>query len=168
MFGESSLPANAGEFMLVDAVVVKSISQIQNEYPYIRGIIAQASTDFEVVEYDWKVRAHGKSHNSFWQLVDQAVNGFISTSKAPARLALISGFVFSGFGVAFALFNIISELFFRTQISAGVPTIITGIFFFGGLQLFFTGLIGEYILSIHSQVKGSPRLMELERLNFEE
>ena len=50
MFGESSLPANAGEFMLVDAVVVKSISQIQNEYPYIRGIIAQASTDFEVVE----------------------------------------------------------------------------------------------------------------------
>ncbi len=109
------------------------------------------------MEYKWETRKFGKSKNNFWTLLDEAVNGFVSVSKIPARLALIIGFIFSFFGIAFALINLFFALLGDQNVDRGIPTIIIGIFFFGGIQLGFLGLIGEYVISIHNQVKRSPR-----------
>jgi hypothetical protein len=113
-------------------------------------------------------RERGKSKNNFIALIDQAINGFVSTSRIPARLALLGGFILSFFGFAYALFTIIAVLTSGGSAPVGIPTIIVGIFLMGGVQLLFLGLIGEYILSIHGQVRRTPPMFEIERINFKE
>ena len=166
-FAAAVIPINSGEFLLADKKVIESILKRDDDYPYIRGLIAQTAVKSEKVEYTWVKRRHGKSKNSYLQLIDQAINGFVSTSRLPARLALLSGFVISIIGLCGAGFTFIAFLLHRETAPVGVPTIIVSIFLFGGLQLLFLGIIGEYVLSIHGQVRRIPPLFEVERINFE-
>jgi glycosyltransferase involved in cell wall biosynthesis len=165
-FASSVIPLNSGEFLLADKRVIDSIIGIDDEYPYIRGKIAQTGVRSSAVKYTWNSRKQGKSKNSYLQLIDQAVNGFVSTSRIPARIALLAGFFFSFLGIIGAVVTLISFLSDRHGASAGIPTIIVSIFLFGGLQLLFAGIVGEYVLSIHGQVRKSPPMFIIEQINF--
>jgi len=167
-FASAVIPLNSGEFLLADKKVVDSILAVDDQYPYIRGLIAQTGVRSTSVPYTWVKRERGKSKNSFISLIDQAINGFVSTSRVPARLALLGGFILSLLGVAFALFTTFLALTSESNTPVGIPTIIVGIFLLGGIQLLFLGLIGEYILSIHGQVRRIPPMFETERINFPE
>ena len=92
---------------------------------------------------------------------------FVSTSRIPARLALLMGFFFSFFGFIGAAVTFLAFLFDRSGAAVGIPTIIVGLFFFGGIQLLFFGIIGEYVLSIHGQVRRTPPMFEIERVNLD-
>ena len=162
-FAAAVIPLNSGEFLLADKKVIDSIL---DQYPYIRGLIAQTGVKSTSVPYTWVKRERGKSKNNFIALIDQAINGFVSTSRVPARLALLGGFILSFLGFAYALFTVISVWTSDGTAPVGVPTIIVGIFLLGGVQLLFLGLIGEYILSIHGQVRRTPPMFETERINF--
>jgi hypothetical protein len=76
------------------------------------------------------------------------------------------GFLLSFIGILGAAITLFSFLFYRGDVSIGIPTIIVSIFFFGGIQLLFLGIIGEYVLSIHGQVRRTPEMFETERINF--
>lgn len=165
-FASAVIPLNSGEFLLADKKVVDSILAVDDQYPYIRGLIAQTGVRSASVPYTWVKRERGKSKNSFISLIDQAINGFVSTSRVPARLALLGGFILSLLGVGFALFTAFLALTSESNTPVGIPTIIVGIFLLGGIQLLFLGLIGEYILSIHGQVRRIPPMFETERINF--
>ena len=165
-FASAVIPLNSGEFLLADRRVINSILEVDDQYPYIRGLIAQTAVKSSSVPYTWVKRKHGKSKNSFISLVDQAINGFVSTSRIPARLALLGGFIFSGLGVVFALITLLITFFSNSSYPVGIPTIIFGLFFLGGIQLLFLGILGEYILSIHGQVRRIPPMFEIERINF--
>jgi polyisoprenyl-phosphate glycosyltransferase len=165
-FAAAVIPINSGEFLLADKKVIDSILKRDDDYPYIRGLIAQTAVKSERVEYTWVKRRHGKSKNSFLQLIDQAINGFVSTSRLPARITLLAGFIFSIIGLCGAGFTFIAFLLNRETTPVGIPTIVVSIFLFGGLQLLFLGIIGEYVLSIHGQVRRIPPLIEMERVNF--
>lgn len=167
-FAAAVIPLNSGEFLLADKKVIDSILAVDDQYPYIRGLIAQTGVKSTSVSYTWVKRERGKSKNSFISLIDQAINGFVSTSRVPARLALLGGFILSFLGFAYALFTIIMVLTSNGSAPVGIPTIIVGIFLMGGVQLLFLGLIGEYILSIHGQVRRTPPMFEIERINFKE
>ena len=167
-FASTNIPLNSGEFLLADKRVIQSILLLDDQYPYIRGLIAQTGVKSFSVPYTWVRRERGKSKNSFISLIDQAINGFVSTSRVPARLALLGGFVMSGLGLAYGLFNFVMALFYDLGTPIGLTTVIVGIFLLGGIQLFFLGIIGEYVLSIHGQVRKSPAMFEVERINFEE
>jgi len=167
-FASAVIPLNSGEFLLADKKVIDSILAIDDQYPYIRGLIAQTGVQSASVPYTWVKRERGKSKNNFLSLIDQAINGFVSTSRVPARLALLGGFILSLLGVGYAIFTAFLAITSETQTPVGIPTIITGIFLLGGIQLLFLGLIGEYILSIHGQVRRIPPMFETERINFEE
>lgn len=165
-FAAAVIPLNSGEFLLADKKVIDSILEVDDQYPYIRGLIAQTGVKSASVPYTWVKRERGKSKNNFISLIDQAINGFVSTSRVPARLALLGGFILSFLGFAYALFTVISVWMSNGTAPVGVPTIIVGIFLLGGVQLLFLGLIGEYILSIHGQVRRTPPMFETERINF--
>jgi glycosyltransferase involved in cell wall biosynthesis len=165
-FAAAVIPLNSGEFLLADKKVIDSILEVDDQYPYIRGLIAQTGVKSASVPYTWVKRERGKSKNNFISLIDQAINGFVSTSRVPARLALLGGFILSFLGFAYALFTVISVWMSNGTAPVGVPTIIVGIFLLGGVQLLFLGLIGEYILSIHGQVRRIPPMFETERINF--
>jgi glycosyltransferase involved in cell wall biosynthesis len=161
-------PPHAGEFQLLDRGVVDSVLSVDDQYPYIRGLVAQTGAKSTSVSYVWAERTAGRSKNSLPQLVDQAINGFVTTARAPTRLALFLGLIASVFGVAFGLFSLIWLAITRNGTGAGIPTLIVGVFVLGGLQLFFIGLIGEYVLSVHGQVRRSPPMFEVERINLQQ
>jgi len=165
-FADAVIPLNSGEFLLADIRVIRSILAVDDAYPYIRGLIAQTAVRSSSVQYTWVRRERGRSKNSFIDLIDQAINGFVSTSRIPARLALLSGFFFSIIGFLGALATFVAFLFNREGAPVGIPTIIVSIFLFGGIQLLFFGILGEYILSIHGQVRRTPPMFEVERINF--
>lgn len=164
--GGQTPPAHAGEFMLVRRGVIDSVLQVAGGYPYIRGLIAQTHPRFDTVHYEWARRNVGKSKNSLADLIDQALNGIVASARAPIRLALFLGVLFAVVGVIIGLVNLILFLLHGSYAQQGIPTLIVATFLFGGVNLFFLGLIGEYILSIHSHVRPEPPMFERERINF--
>lgn len=166
-FSQIQIPNNAGEFLLADRRTIDSILSVDNEYPYVRGLIAQTCPDYSTVSYAWGKRKSGKSKNSLFDLLDQAINGLVTTSKVPARIASIIGLAVSFLAIVFALVTVAVVLISQKDFSPGIPTIIVSILFFGGINLFFLGILGEYILSIHAQVRKQPPMFEEKVFNFD-
>jgi glycosyltransferase involved in cell wall biosynthesis len=167
-FAEVSIPIDAGEFQLVDRVVIEALRGFDDYYPYIRGMIASCGFRSTGIPYTWKSRAKGFSKNRLYHLIDQALNGLISFTRIPMRMCLLAGLSISLLSILYALASFVWNLiFFRQVAPAGVATLIVGLFFFSGLQLFFLGVMGEYISAIHSQVRKGPVVIERERINFE-
>jgi glycosyltransferase involved in cell wall biosynthesis len=155
-FSATEIPLHSGDFCLINRDVVKSLISIQDENPYVRGLIAQSAKSPKFVEYNWGKRLSGKSKASPFVLADLAISGLVSTSQIPARISLLSGFVISLGSILWAVIQILLVIIGGRESQPGISTIVVAIFFFGGVQLFFTGLIGEYVLSIHKQVKKAP------------
>ena len=166
-FAGIHIPPDVGEFQLVDRVVVDALRKCDDYYPYIRGMIASCGFRSIGVPYTWKARKRGLSKNRLYHLVDQALNGLISFTNIPMRLCLLSGFTLSilSLVVAFMTFAI-NLIFYRKFAPPGIPTLVVAIFFFSGVQLFFFGVLGEYISAIHFQVRKRPLVVERERVNF--
>ena len=167
-FSGADIPLNSGEFLLADRRIIDSILKIDDEYPYIRGLIAQAGAKSSRIEYVWQKRKEGKSKNNLISLIDQGLNGFISTSRVPARLIMLVGFIFSFLALLSAAAMFLMFIINPVRPALGIPTLIVSGLFFGGLQLLFLGIIGEYVLSVHSQVRKRPPMFELEKVNFDE
>ena len=164
-FSHFEIQLNAGEFALVSKSVIDAIVETNDQYPYVRGLIAQTGAKFKTVEYQWQKRTSGKSKASPLVLIDTAVNGLFSTSQIPARLALICGFVFSCLGIFSGFLFLIATLIFGVNTGTGIPTLIISLFVISGIQLFFLGLIGEYVLSIHRQIKLEPTVRSVKETN---
>ena len=165
-FSEATIVPNAGEFMMIDRKVLQGIIELQDKNPFIRGLVAQSGSNFSTVQYTWTKRIEGKSKATPFVLVDQAINGLVSTSRIPARLSLLFGFGFSVLSILLGVYSGLGALFWAESSLPGVPTVIVAIFLFSGIQLFFLGLIGEYILSLHGQIKPEPKSFPVELINF--
>ena len=161
------LPVDTGEFQMIDRSVADKIIRVDDYYPYIRGLIAQCSQQSIGVEYTWQTRRHGTSKHRLYHLIDQALNGFVSTSNVPMRLSILLGFALAFVSIIYALAQMVLTLIFFGTVPPGIQTLIVGLFFFSGVQLLFMGILGEYIAAIHSQVRRGPVLDDALRINFE-
>lgn len=166
--GGSMPPAHAGEFLLARRDVIEAVLRVAGSYPYIRGLVAQTHPRFATVPYEWAQRNVGRSKNSFPDLVDQALNGIVSTARTPMRWALLLGSLLAAAGVVIGIWNFFLFVVAGTDAAQGIPTLIVATFVFGGVNLFFIGLIGEYVLSIHQSVRPEPPMFERELINFPE
>lgn len=160
------LQNDAGEFVLISNRIVRSILDVRDQNPYIRGLIAQTGAKYSKVSYTWGRRKAGRSKSSLFVLADVAISGLVSTSQVPARIALLSGFAISLTGMLAGLIYLILSLFTTARTVSGIPTLIIALFFLSGIQIFFTGLVGEYVLSIHRQVKPESTIDSIFELNF--
>lgn len=156
---------NVGEFQLIDRKVWHAVMSHDDHYPYVRGIIASVGFKRLIVPYTWTARKRGLSKNNLPRLVDQALNGIFSFTNAPMRFCIYAGFTLAAICVGYAIFAAISFLLFPSVAPRGTATIIVSLFFLSGLQLAFIGMLGEYVTSIHSQVRRRPLVVERERLN---
>ncbi len=159
-------PPDAGDFQLVDRVVINAMKRIDDAQPFMRLMTFDCGFRSIGIKYTSRARKHGKSRNPLLHLFDQGMNGIISFSSAPIRLALLFGTLISFLSFAYAAIVIILKLMGKIEALPGTPTIIAAIFFFGGVQLLFAGLVGEYILAIFNQVRRKPLVIERERINF--
>jgi polyisoprenyl-phosphate glycosyltransferase len=166
-FANITVPPDVGEFQLIDRVVVEALRRCDDYYPYIRGLIANCGFRSTGVPYTWQERARGMSKNRLYHLIDQALNGLISFTNVPMRVCLLMGFVLSSLSIGYAVFTVLINLIHYRQLAPpGIPTLITALFFFSGVQLFFLGILGEYIGAVHFQVRRRPLVVERERINF--
>jgi len=165
-FSESDIPINVGDFSLIHSDVSKAIVALDDQYPYVRGLIAQSASKVDYVSYRWEKRASGKSKSKPLVLIDVAISGMVSTTQIPARIALIVGFITSTLGFGAGLVYLGLTLSGLSSAPPGIPTIVVSIFTLMGMQLFFLGLIGEYVLSIHRQIKREPISPILLEKNF--
>jgi len=158
---------DVGEFQLLDRKVMNALLEHKDQYPYIRGIIASLGFRRIIVPYVWKERKHGKTKHNFLQLFDQALNGIFAFTRAPMRAATIAGLFISLASIGFSLVSVLLYFLSPDAAPRGTTTIITSLFFLSGIQLLFIGMLGEYITSIHNQVRGGPMVIERERINID-
>jgi glycosyltransferase involved in cell wall biosynthesis len=155
-------------FGLYDRSVIDSIRELQDPYPYFRGLISELGYDVAAVPYTPAQRVRGITKNNFYTLYDLAMLGITSHSKVPMRLATMAGFALSAVSLLLSIAYFIGKIFFWERFEFGQAPVLIGLFFFSSVQLFFIGLLGEYIGSIHTYVMKRPLVVERERVNFDE
>ncbi|MFG1466445.1 glycosyltransferase family 2 protein [Xanthobacter sp. DSM 24535] len=165
-FSDFEIPKNVGEFQLIDRKVWEVVISHDDHYPYIRGIIASCGFKRLIIPYTWKARRSGISKNNLMRLIDQAMNGIFSFTNAPMRFCTFVGFALSILCLVYACIGVLSFLIAPDLAPRGTMTIIIALFFLSGVQLAFIGMLGEYVTSIHAQVRRGPMVVERERINI--
>ncbi len=154
-------------FGLYDKEFIDVLRGLDDPTPFLRGIVAELGFKRKDIEYQQERRRAGKTHNNWYSLYDAAMLSFTSYTKVGMRIATILGFILSGISILVALMYLIMKLVFWERFVAGMTPILLGIFIFGSIQLFFIGLLGEYIMNINSRVTRRPLVIEEERVNFD-
>ena len=163
---EVALVQNATGAGLFDRVVIDILRNIDDPYPYFRGLLCEIGFPIATVPFKQPRRQRGVTKNNFYTLYDIGMLGITNHSKVPLRLMAMSGFLLSFLSLLVAFMFFVAKLMFWDSFQLGTAPILIGIFFFGAIQAFFIGVLGEYIGSIHTQVRKMPLVVELERVNF--
>ncbi|MBR1754174.1 glycosyltransferase family 2 protein [bacterium] len=162
----TNLVKNATGFGLFDKCVVDIIREIDDPYPYLRGLVCEIGYEKALVEFNQPTRKAGFTKNNFYTLYDNAMIGFVKHSKMPLRLMAFGGFIMSLLTFMLGFIYLVLKLFFWNAFSIGIAPIIISILFLGSIQLFCLGVLGEYVGAIYTRIDKKPVVVEKERINF--
>ncbi len=149
------LPADAGDFRLMDRAAVDALLALPERNRFMKGLYAWVGFDAVAVPYDPPPRASGRSSFRLRQLVGLALDGMTSFTTWPLRAVSIGGFSIALLAFVYGAYETVNYLLFGNDVS-GWTTIVVGMMFFLGVQLIALGVIGEYIGRIFEEVKGRP------------
>lgn len=158
---------DATGFGLYDRAVVDAVREINDPYPYFRGLIDELGYEKKLIPFEQPRRFRGVTKNNFYALFDIAMLGIVSHSMMPLRMASFLGFVMGGFSIALAAAFFVAKLIWWKWFTVGIAPIIIGMFFMFGVILIFIGILGEYVGSIHTYVQKRPIVVEKERINLD-
>lgn len=153
-------------FGLYDRQVIDILKNLQDPYPYFRGLIADIGFEPAIIEFVQPARKYGKSKANFFYMYEEAMLGMTSYTKLPLRMATIVGFLAAIISFIIGMFYLIYKLIFWSSFNLGIAPMAVGLFFFASIQLIFLGILGEYISMIYIHVLKRPLVYEKERLNF--
>ncbi|MCR5212552.1 MAG: glycosyltransferase family 2 protein [Lachnospiraceae bacterium] len=153
---------------LYDKDFLEVLRNLHDPTPFLRGIVAELGFKIKKIEYEQPKRRAGKTHNNFWTLYDAAMLSITSYTKIGLRVATFIGMIVALISLGIGLVYLIMKLIWWDRFSAGMAPMLIGVFFIGSLQLFFIGLIGEYIMNMNKRLMNRPLVVEEERINFEE
>ncbi len=154
-------------FGLYDKSFIDALRSLDDPIPFLRGIVAELGPLRKDIPYKQAKRRAGATHNNWYTLYDAAMLSFTSYTKLGLRMATLMGFLFAILTMLVALFYLGFKLLYWDWFQAGMAPIVIGMFFLGSIQLFFLGLLGEYIMSINARVMHRPLVIEEKRLNFD-
>lgn len=163
---EVDLTKNATGFGIYDRWVLDLLRKIREPYPYFRGLVPELGVPTFKIDYRQPLRKRGITKNNFYTLYDMAMLGITNHSRVPLRIATMTGFLMSGVSLLVAVGYFLAKLVFWQWFTLGLAPLVVGLFFFSSVQLFFIGILGEYIGAILTQVKDRPLIVEKERINF--
>lgn len=158
---------NATGFGIYDKSVLDIVRQINDPYPYLRGMICELGFEIKEIPFIQEARKRGKSKNNFYTLFDIGMLGVINHSNIPLRLASFIGIITGGLSLFLAIAYLIVKLFFWSKYPVGISPIIIGMFLMFGIVLISIGILGEYLSSIHNFLRNRPVVVEKERINFD-
>ncbi len=155
-------------FGLYDERFIKVLKELDDPTPFLRGIVAELGFRRREIPYEQPKRRAGKTSNNFYRLYDAAMLSVTSYTKVGLRLATIFGSICSFASMMVALIYLVMKLVYWDRFPAGMAPLLIGMCFLGSVQIFFIGLVGEYVLSINARVMKRPLVIEEERINFSE
>jgi glycosyltransferase involved in cell wall biosynthesis len=161
------LVKDATGFGLYDKAVIDVLRRIDDPYPYFRGLLSDIGYPVTTIPYHRPQRKRGFTKNNFYTLYDVAMLGITNHSKVPLRMATMAGFGMATVSLLVAIGYLVAKLLFWYSFTVGIAPLIISLFFFSSVQLFFIGILGEYIGSIHTYVQKRPLVIENESINFE-
>lgn len=151
---------------LYDKSFIDVLRELDDPMPFLRGIVAELGPLRKDIEYTQAKRRAGKTHNNWYTLYDAAMLSFTSYTKVGLRIATIMGFLFSLLTMLIAVIYLCAKLIWWEAFPMGTAPMLIGTFFIGSVQLFFIGLVGEYVLNINARVMHRPLVVEEKRVNF--
>lgn len=154
-------------FGLYDKVIINAIRELDDPYPYFRGLICEIGYPIKQLPYVQPLRKRGITKNNFYTLFDIAMLGITNHSKVPIRLATFCGFALGTLSLVACFITFVLKLIFWNHFTMGIAPILMVTFFFFSILLFFMGILGEYVASIQTQIMKRPLVYELERINFD-
>jgi polyisoprenyl-phosphate glycosyltransferase len=158
---------NATGFGLYDKAFIDVLRRIDDPYPYFRGLVSDIGYPVTTIPFHRPSRKRGFTKNNFYTLYDVAMLGITNHSKVPLRIATMAGFAMGTVSLLVAMGYLVAKLLFWYQFTVGIAPLIISLFFFSSVQLFFIGILGEYIGSIHTYVQKRPLVIESESINFD-
>ena len=152
---------------LYDREFIEVLRNLNDPTPFLRGIVAELGYKRKEIPYEQPKRRAGKTHNNFYRLYDAAMLSVTSYTKAGLRLATLFGSVCAAASMVIAVVYLVMKLIWWDRFPAGMAPMLIGMLFLGSVQIFFIGLLGEYIMSINQRVMKRPLVIEEERINFD-
>lgn len=162
------IPADAGDFCLLDRKVIQVLNALPERNRYLRGLRAWAGFKQIGVTFERQARVAGNPQYTFTKSLKLALDGIFSFSTVPLRLVSFMGFFVSGLALLGAVFTFLQKIFSDTFAKIGLapgpgfPTVVISILFLGGVQLIALGILGEYLGRIYEEVKGRPSWIVME------
>jgi glycosyltransferase involved in cell wall biosynthesis len=149
---EVSIPLDVGDFRLMDARVVQSLRKCREQDRFIRGLVAWTGFRSAALEYDRPARANGETHYGLLKLFFLSLDAFFGFSSSPLRIA-------SAAGIVVMLISAVAAAL------PGTALLSCGLFFLGGVQMFCTGILGEYVGRIYRQAQHRPLYLVAEEIS---
>ena len=163
---ETKLTENTTGSGIFDKSVINQLKNINDPYPYLRGLLNELSEEISTVEFNQPKRLSGITKNNIFTLYDIGMLGIIKHSRAPLRLVTFLGFVLSFFSISTAFIYFIYKVLFWNSFDVGIAPLIIGIFSFASIQILLLGIIGEYVGILLIHLRNLPLVIEKERINF--
>lgn len=168
MFSDKSQIRQYTGFGLYDKSFVDVLTQIEDMQPYLKQVVAEYAPDYKTISYQQNESNRGKSNYNFYRNYDFAMEGITSSTKKLMRMSTFLGVILGMLSALYAISVIVKKLIYWESYPFGMASITVGIFFLGAMQLFFIGILGEYILSINVKTLKRPRVIIGEKINFED
>ncbi len=162
-----NIPANAGDFRLLDRKIVNALQKLPERNRFMKGLYSWVGFKQIPILFEVQPRKSGTSQWSFYSLLDLAITGITSFTAFPLRMIAVGGIGVATAALLYATWIVLSTLIFGIQ-TPGWATIVTTITFFGGLQLFALGVVGEYIGRVFDEVKHRPHYIVDEESSFDD
>lgn len=160
------IPANTGDFRLLDRRVVDSLKQLPERTRFMKGLFAWVGYKQTTVMFDRQPRLKGATKWNYWRLWNFALDGIASFSFLPLKVWGYVGLTISSFSLLYAVYLVLRTLIYGIDV-AGYPSLMVAVLFLGGIQLLTLGIIGEYLGRVYEEVKGRPLYLVRESYGFD-
>lgn len=157
------IPANAGDFRLMDRQVVEALKRLTERNRFMKGLYAWVGFNSTAIDYEPLPRTVGSSHFGLRGSLSLAFTGILAFSIAPLRAMTVTGLFLSMLALGYGLW-VVGEYFITGIAVPGYATIVVGMMFFSGIQLLSIGVLAEYVGRIYEEVKQRPNYLVSQRI----
>jgi glycosyltransferase involved in cell wall biosynthesis len=157
------IPANAGDFRLMDRQVVDALKRLTERNRFMKGLYAWVGFNSTAIDYEPLPRTDGQSNFGLRGSLSLAFTGILAFSIAPLRALTVTGFMLSMVALGYGVW-VVGEYFITGIAVPGYATIVVGMMFFSGIQLLSIGILAEYVGRIYEEVKQRPNYLISQRL----
>jgi hypothetical protein len=160
------IPSDSGDFRLLSKRACDALRLLRERRRFMKGLFSWVGYPTTTVQYLRKPRVAGTTKFNYWKLWNFAIEGITSFSTVPLRIATYLGLIVAATSMCYTLYLIVDTLIFGNDVK-GYPSLMSAVLFFGGVQLIFVGILGEYVGRIYDEVKNRPIYVAESTLGFD-